>query len=605
MMKAGDTQAFLQMASGNLVEALIRRTLLEDNITPTSTIVGIGGGGGDAPKTITNTSSSSTSTSSAEKKRESSTPNQKCRDSPKSSSTKCRKLKGSSGTWSSGGGGASSSSSSSPDSTAYKKVTGSASSAFSKPERNKVKDSDSLDSDNTTEQKLPKECERKTKEGSRKEAFLKEWRAEKELAEKKQETGRGSGDSSKESGKSGKKHRSDRDKSSGKSKEKSKTKDLKTLRKDAEKLFINGQHDENDNNTTKTCGEEPGVVVTASSGKGAKRKSGKSARSSPTPTTPDRTKCKSPKDTASSTQGGGLPKRSRVISPMAFNVERMHPRVDEAAPPEKFTGDCNLPLKLDFKNHRKMVGMMASGEVSVGLTIATMIEKTLDAGLDAALKDDGTGKYGSDGRRERSILDSEIVPKLHWALAKTAEAAIAAKNAAEKKAVESAAASAAAATEHSTDAVASTASSSSLSPNSSSNGRGFRPITISTSSPSTKGTGTSAFNIDIPSSTDSMSPSDSTSDNQLVSPTNSDGSVNQSDNGGPHSPNGTEGSDSAANKKKKRKRCGVCEPCMTKQNCGDCSSCKNRRTGHQICKQRKCVMLRKKNHMQVSCNSVN
>ncbi|XP_071954010.1 uncharacterized protein [Antedon mediterranea] len=47
-------------------------------------------------------------------------------------------------------------------------------------------------------------------------------------------------------------------------------------------------------------------------------------------------------------------------------------------------------------------------------------------------------------------------------------------------------------------------------------------------------------------------------------------------------------------KKKKRKRCGTCEPCMTKENCGECSSCKNRRTGHQICKMRKCVQLRRK-----------
>ncbi|XP_078095498.1 methylcytosine dioxygenase tet3-like isoform X1 [Mustelus asterias] len=46
--------------------------------------------------------------------------------------------------------------------------------------------------------------------------------------------------------------------------------------------------------------------------------------------------------------------------------------------------------------------------------------------------------------------------------------------------------------------------------------------------------------------------------------------------------------------KKKRKRCGVCHPCMKKDNCGACSNCKNRKTGHQICKQRKCEELKKK-----------
>ncbi|GCB63229.1 hypothetical protein scyTo_0004377 [Scyliorhinus torazame] len=50
----------------------------------------------------------------------------------------------------------------------------------------------------------------------------------------------------------------------------------------------------------------------------------------------------------------------------------------------------------------------------------------------------------------------------------------------------------------------------------------------------------------------------------------------------------------SANQKKKRKRCGVCHPCMKKDNCGECSNCKNRKTGHQICKQRKCEELKKK-----------
>lgn len=46
--------------------------------------------------------------------------------------------------------------------------------------------------------------------------------------------------------------------------------------------------------------------------------------------------------------------------------------------------------------------------------------------------------------------------------------------------------------------------------------------------------------------------------------------------------------------KKKRKRCGACEPCLRKENCGNCSSCFNRKVGHQICKLRKCEQLKKK-----------
>ncbi|XP_043840869.1 methylcytosine dioxygenase TET1 [Dromiciops gliroides] len=46
--------------------------------------------------------------------------------------------------------------------------------------------------------------------------------------------------------------------------------------------------------------------------------------------------------------------------------------------------------------------------------------------------------------------------------------------------------------------------------------------------------------------------------------------------------------------KKKRKRCGVCEPCQQKANCGECISCKNRKYSHQVCKMRKCEELKKK-----------
>ncbi|XP_066488719.1 CXXC-type zinc finger protein 4 [Tiliqua scincoides] len=54
------------------------------------------------------------------------------------------------------------------------------------------------------------------------------------------------------------------------------------------------------------------------------------------------------------------------------------------------------------------------------------------------------------------------------------------------------------------------------------------------------------------------------------------------------------GGGSGAPAKKKRKRCGVCVPCKRLINCGVCSSCRNRKTGHQICKFRKCEELKKK-----------
>lgn len=45
---------------------------------------------------------------------------------------------------------------------------------------------------------------------------------------------------------------------------------------------------------------------------------------------------------------------------------------------------------------------------------------------------------------------------------------------------------------------------------------------------------------------------------------------------------------------KKRSRCGACGPCLLKVSCGQCSCCLNRKTGHQICKLRKCVELKKR-----------
>uniref|UniRef100_A0A3B3TL70 Methylcytosine dioxygenase TET n=1 Tax=Poecilia latipinna TaxID=48699 RepID=A0A3B3TL70_9TELE len=51
--------------------------------------------------------------------------------------------------------------------------------------------------------------------------------------------------------------------------------------------------------------------------------------------------------------------------------------------------------------------------------------------------------------------------------------------------------------------------------------------------------------------------------------------------------------------RKKRSRCGACEPCLRKINCGQCSCCLNRRTGHQICKLRKCVELKRRRSSSV------
>ncbi|KAF6111835.1 tet methylcytosine dioxygenase 1 [Phyllostomus discolor] len=46
--------------------------------------------------------------------------------------------------------------------------------------------------------------------------------------------------------------------------------------------------------------------------------------------------------------------------------------------------------------------------------------------------------------------------------------------------------------------------------------------------------------------------------------------------------------------RKKRKPCGVCEPCQRKKNCGECIHCQNRSYSHQICKKRKCEELKKR-----------
>lgn len=51
--------------------------------------------------------------------------------------------------------------------------------------------------------------------------------------------------------------------------------------------------------------------------------------------------------------------------------------------------------------------------------------------------------------------------------------------------------------------------------------------------------------------------------------------------------------------KKKRKPCGVCEPCQQKVNCGECTYCQNRKYSHQICKKRKCEELKKRPRVTV------
>eukprot|EP00063_Salmo_salar_P086956 XP_014061791.1 PREDICTED: uncharacterized protein LOC106608404 [Salmo salar] len=60
------------------------------------------------------------------------------------------------------------------------------------------------------------------------------------------------------------------------------------------------------------------------------------------------------------------------------------------------------------------------------------------------------------------------------------------------------------------------------------------------------------------------------------------------------SPGMTSGGQGSGASKRKRKRCGVCAPCRRLINCGVCSACRNRKTGHQICKFRKCDELKKK-----------
>lgn len=47
-------------------------------------------------------------------------------------------------------------------------------------------------------------------------------------------------------------------------------------------------------------------------------------------------------------------------------------------------------------------------------------------------------------------------------------------------------------------------------------------------------------------------------------------------------------------KRKRRKRCGICEPCRLQEDCGHCYVCRNKGQVNAICKSRKCMMLRNK-----------
>ena len=47
-------------------------------------------------------------------------------------------------------------------------------------------------------------------------------------------------------------------------------------------------------------------------------------------------------------------------------------------------------------------------------------------------------------------------------------------------------------------------------------------------------------------------------------------------------------------KRTRRKRCGVCEGCLKKDNCGSCSVCTNPNSTNSICKHRRCDALIKK-----------
>ena len=258
--------------------------------------------------------------------------------------------------------------------------------------------------------------------------------------------------------------------------------------------------------------------------------------------------------------------------------------------------------------------------MSMGLTIASMIEKTLDAGLGASLKA-SKAVPNSPGTSDSSSRDSETsssaskrkelrhdanssafgiaVPKLRWALTGQQQQ----QNMDPKSGPDSGMGGSDSRIFHSSGRPQSLKQTSGIppaGPASSSAGQSqlFQPIF-----PVSRLGSSAPIKIDIPRScplpSSSSSPG-SPKDSSMFSPTQSDGSLsaNQSDNGACSPGNMADGSSSSGNKKKKRKRCGVCEPCMTKQNCGDCSSCKNRRTGHQICKMRKCVELRKKTQVR-------
>uniref|UniRef100_A0ABM5EPD9 Methylcytosine dioxygenase TET n=2 Tax=Pogona vitticeps TaxID=103695 RepID=A0ABM5EPD9_9SAUR len=57
---------------------------------------------------------------------------------------------------------------------------------------------------------------------------------------------------------------------------------------------------------------------------------------------------------------------------------------------------------------------------------------------------------------------------------------------------------------------------------------------------------------------------------------------------------GQSGEEGAPRPRTKRRRCGLCGPCLRKEACGSCTPCLNQRTSHQVCKMRRCEALKKK-----------
>ncbi|XP_022088484.1 methylcytosine dioxygenase TET2-like isoform X2 [Acanthaster planci] len=564
MLKAGEGQAFLQMASGNLVEALIRRTLLEDNLATDER------------------------------------PEDKYRP-PAAKAAKCPKTD----PWEEG----------IDDDNVELRVP-------------IIKD---IDTKKTASSKTPPtkkdptkpDSGRKVKEESRKETLLKEWREaekEEELRRKKyaavlnteerdsnDNTTKGPGMSPAEAGsaspeapeESAVKHSNSKDK--GKKTYSSKSKQVTST--------------DQQGTTAKEDGATP-KKEKRDKANGNKRKLAKSPRDSPASAGSEQDSKYAKLDKNSNAFTGRREstssEKSEMIPLSAENTVILSSPCGENGHSRKHGDD---DARVEPKPKRPKSG----SEMSAGLTIASMIEKTLDAGLGASLRPP-RGTHALAGTSEARLAQSEAhepdasakrrdthirhdeassafgvaVPKLRWAL-----------NGQQK-------------TDSKLGQDSDLGGSDNLRPFPSSRPQAHKqqtavaptsgvvvnqpqllqpifPVGVAVS----RFSSSAPIKIDIPRTCplpSSGSSPGSPKDNPLFSPNHSDGSLsaNQSDNGATSPGNMADGSNASGSKKKKRKRCGVCEPCMTKQNCGDCSSCKNRRTGHQICKMRKCVELRKK-----------